>query len=503
MATSSQLVKRVLAGAALAGLAVLVWLALRQPRSQDVPAWRSILAGAGRGPAALADSSAPGRSLAPEMRPNPRGLRIEEVPGPGTRRTREELARTAAAEAAFRRPRLDSSFGEPGMVPAAASGAAAAWARPAEGGTAPSVPAAPAGAAAPGAPARPAPARAAAARADAAPPEEGSWAEPTAGLAQAAKQLKLSVSAPVPAGFPAGPGPQDSLMRQILMDQRVETGVREALSGLRGAGSLVSPQAAQAAAASVLKANGLAAEPEDVQAALAMAEAPALPLPAPQALAATVSQMSAHLPDPRAAEEIARRAEKPPAKVSPPPKGALEAYARSREALTKAERDFGVKPQHVLGILGVETGWGRNTGKYPVNDTLYAIATRNPPDSSKARQASRDRAALARLHARGELGDLSIDEVRGSYAGAMGIAQFLPSSWEAYARSPQGEKRDPFDQDTAAYSAANYLYRHGYNRDVAGSIYGYNHSQEYVDKVLGLSRQIESTLDRAQAQDPK
>ncbi|MBI5239081.1 MAG: lytic murein transglycosylase [Elusimicrobia bacterium] len=500
--------KRFLAAALLGGLAALAYLAGR-PSGRWTASAPPMRPGQERlVPAEPAPPPAAGSAQA--LRPGPRSLRIAEVPPPGSRRVPARAAGAARAETRIVVPRLVAgrSGSDPGQpaavfhVPQDRRGEAPPRRR---GDGAPG----PRGAPEPARvqvqePSAPEAAATAGDRRAAAPqPEEASWAAPAARITQAAKELKVGGSSPVPPGFPAGSSPEAALMRQILMDRKVEDGLRAALVELRGSGRAVSPEAAQAAAVQVLEANGLAAEPEDVQAALAMAEAPPLAPPPPQALAATVAQMSAHLPDVREAQEINRRAQNPAPKLAPPPKGALEAFRLNRDALAKAERDFGVKPHHVLGILGVETAWGKNTGKHPVNDTLYAIATQNPPASSKARQASRDRAALARLHARGDLGGLSIDQVRGSYAGAMGVAQFLPSSWESFARNPDGGSRDPFDQKTAAYSAANYLYRHGYRRDVAGSIYGYNHSQAYVDKVLGLSRQIEQTLSGDQPKDQK
>jgi membrane-bound lytic murein transglycosylase B len=159
-----------------------------------------------------------------------------------------------------------------------------------------------------------------------------------------------------------------------------------------------------------------------------------------------------------------------------------------------------VKPEHILGILGVETTWGRNTGKFPIVRTLEEISTRTDSKGRRTRaaiQAENDLKALARLSAEGNLGGLKPSELRSSYAGAMGVPQFLPTSWEAYSRAPDGGKRDPFNFGTAAYSVGNYLKVHGYNKDVPRSIWGYNHSQEYVDKVLDLSADVKASLNAA------
>ena len=163
-----------------------------------------------------------------------------------------------------------------------------------------------------------------------------------------------------------------------------------------------------------------------------------------------------------------------------------------------------MRPEHILGILGVETVWGRNTGNLPLVGVLQERAKENEGGNptKRAVQSANDLLALARLSATERLGGRLPADIKGSYAGAMGIPQFLPTSWEAYARTPQGKTLDPFDFATAAYSVGNYLRVHGYSRDVSKSIMAYNHSQAYVDKVLGLSADVKAGLDKAKAGGP-
>jgi len=316
-----------------------------------------------------------------------------------------------------------------------------------------------------------------------------------AGLVSAARDLRSRGDA---AAMRENASLEKGLMRQIAVDGKVDAGIRKAISDIQSSGRPVTMEEVTEAAEEVLQAQGLTQDDVDLPMAIARASAPPPP-DVPRAAYLDAVQAIVSTPDltPEQKVEIQRLADKPPPPRAPAPRGALDAYRKHKDVLDKAHRDFGVKPEHILGILGVETGWGRNTGKYPLPSTLKAISERVGPDgrpTKQARQAGRDLAALARLSAQGNLGGLTPDQVRGSYAGAMGIPQFLPTSWEALSRSPDGGKRDPFDFSDAAYSVGNYLRASGYARDVPRSIWGYNHSQEYVDKVLGLSASVKASL---------
>lgn len=295
------------------------------------------------------------------------------------------------------------------------------------------------------------------------------------------------------------------IMRQLALDQQVDAGIRKAIAKLSSSGQPFSMEDVQEAAEEEVRGAGLAPQDVDLMTAIVRASGPPQAEIPPAAYAAAVDMIVSAPPlDPVMLEEVNRMADLPPEKRAPPrapaPRGALDAFRQHHGVFDKALKDFGVRPEHILGILGVETGWGRNTGKFPLPATLLAISRKTGRDgrpTSAAIQAGRDLAALARLSASGNLGGLTPDQVRGSYAGAMGIPQFLPTSWEAFSRSPDGGKRDPFNFGTAAYSVGNYLKVHGYSRDVPRSVWGYNHSQEYVDKVLGLSADVKASLGSA------
>ncbi len=102
-----------------------------------------------------------------------------------------------------------------------------------------------------------------------------------------------------------------------------------------------------------------------------------------------------------------------------------------RARLEKAHKDTGVAPEYVVAIIGVETFYGRITGKYRVLDALATLAFDYPP---RARILPRRARAVHRAVARG--GGGSADRL-GSYAGAMGAGQFMPSSYRALRRRRQ------------------------------------------------------------------
>ena len=101
--------------------------------------------------------------------------------------------------------------------------------------------------------------------------------------------------------------------------------------------------------------------------------------------------------------------------------------------LRRAQAEFGVAPEIILGILGVETAFGQNTGSFRVVDSLTTIAFDGPRRQDYFRDELKELLLMAR--------DLSIDPltIKGSYAGAMGLPQFMPSSVRKYAVDFDGD----------------------------------------------------------------
>lgn len=141
----------------------------------------------------------------------------------------------------------------------------------------------------------------------------------------------------------------------------------------------------------------------------------------------------------------------------------LEFWKTNADTLARAEAEFGVPPEYVVAIIGVETRYGRIVGRFRVVDALATLAFDYPTDTGRSR-ADFFRRELTEflLLAREENKDpLSL---KGSYAGAMGYGQFIPSSFRAYAVDFDGDgSRDIWTSETDAIgSVANYISVHGW-----------------------------------------
>lgn len=141
--------------------------------------------------------------------------------------------------------------------------------------------------------------------------------------------------------------------------------------------------------------------------------------------------------------------------------GGVEFHQRNRQALERAEREFGVPSQVITAIIGVETFYGRITGRDRVLDALYTLAFHYPKRSKFFTSELESFLLLARQEG------LDPTSPKGSYAGAMGLGQFMPSSYLAYAVDFDGDgKRDIWKSETDAIgSVANYFANHGWKRD--------------------------------------
>ena len=143
--------------------------------------------------------------------------------------------------------------------------------------------------------------------------------------------------------------------------------------------------------------------------------------------------------------------------------------AQHREKLARVEARTGVPAEIIVSIIGVETSFGANTGKYPVIDALYTLAFAYPRtgDPAKADRENRReaffRGELAQLFALGKETGYDISTLTGSYAGAMGWGQFMPSSYREFAVDGDGDgKRDLFTNlDDVFASVANYFVHKG------------------------------------------
>jgi len=134
----------------------------------------------------------------------------------------------------------------------------------------------------------------------------------------------------------------------------------------------------------------------------------------------------------------------------------VEFWEEHREQLERISSETGVPVQMIVAIIGVETFYGRITGSYRVVDALSTLAFYYPKRSAFFTKELEQYLLLAREESLGVL------DVKGSYAGAMGPPQFMPSSYRAYAKDGDGDGRRDLLGNWAdiQMSIANYFIAH-------------------------------------------
>ncbi|MGY0504931.1 lytic murein transglycosylase B [Luteimonas sp. e5] len=141
--------------------------------------------------------------------------------------------------------------------------------------------------------------------------------------------------------------------------------------------------------------------------------------------------------------------------------GGAAFYRENRAALERIAAETGVPAEMIVAIIGVETQYGGNMGSYRVLDALYTLAFDFP------RRAPFFAGELAQLFALGKAEpQLDITALKGSYAGAMGMGQFMPSSYRLWAKDGDGDgRRDLLTHKPDVFaSIANYFVVHGWQR---------------------------------------
>jgi membrane-bound lytic murein transglycosylase B len=140
--------------------------------------------------------------------------------------------------------------------------------------------------------------------------------------------------------------------------------------------------------------------------------------------------------------------------------GGADFWRDNADALQRTERDYGVSPEILVAIVGVETRYGANIGRTPVIDSLSTLAFGYPKRASFFRGELEQFLLLTREE------HIDPATVTGSYAGAMGKPQFIASSYRAYAVDYDGDgRRDLWDSNADILaSVANYFSQHGWHR---------------------------------------
>jgi membrane-bound lytic murein transglycosylase B len=131
----------------------------------------------------------------------------------------------------------------------------------------------------------------------------------------------------------------------------------------------------------------------------------------------------------------------------------LEFWHKYRETLRRAELEYGVPQDIIVAVIGVETIYGQDAGKFRTLDALTTLAFEYPPRAEFFRGELENFLLLAREQ------QFDLLAIRGSYAGALGIPQFMPSSYRVYAVDFNGNHRiNLLSEDKDAIgSVANFL----------------------------------------------
>ncbi len=175
-----------------------------------------------------------------------------------------------------------------------------------------------------------------------------------------------------------------------------------------------------------------------------------------------------------------------------------------RSELNRARDQYGVAPEVIVAILTVESGLGNITGKYPVFNVFASLAVMDTPEviadlgfSPQLTPRLKKKAAWAKRELRTYLQYCQTQRLDpfqycGSWAGALGYAQFLPSSLASCGKDGDGDgKVDLFTHPDAIVSIANYLKKAGFKLSQGSTwrraVLAYNNSDAYADAVLTLA----------------
>jgi membrane-bound lytic murein transglycosylase B len=138
--------------------------------------------------------------------------------------------------------------------------------------------------------------------------------------------------------------------------------------------------------------------------------------------------------------------------------GGVRFWETNQRTLARARTFYGVPEEVIVAIIGVETEYGRNTGKFRVLEALATLAFRYPPRAEFFRTELEQFLLLARENGMDPL------SIRGSFAGALGIPQFMPGSQRRYAVDFDGDQRVDLSSsvEDAIGSVARFLEQHGW-----------------------------------------
>jgi len=132
---------------------------------------------------------------------------------------------------------------------------------------------------------------------------------------------------------------------------------------------------------------------------------------------------------------------------------------RYQDTFNAVEKKYGVPKEYIAAIIGIETVYGGNVGKYPVFDTLCTLSF------EKNRRSRFFQKELIKFVHLSKTEKFNPKNVKGSYAGAIGLGQFMPSNYEAYGVDFNGDGKVTLQKaEDAIASIANYFKKNGWRR---------------------------------------
>ena len=169
-------------------------------------------------------------------------------------------------------------------------------------------------------------------------------------------------------------------------------------------------------------------------------------------------------------------------------------YNENKKLIGDVSIKYGVDPFIIVTIAGVESNYGVHHSQYSVFNALYSQIHEIP---RRSKWATKELSEFIKYCFKDQL---DTQEIGGSYAGAFGYGQFIPSSFTRYSVDFNGNGvREPYSWPDVLGSIANYLRMNGYkknsdnyqkNGDIYKSVYAYNHAHNYVMAVLELTEQV-------------
>ena len=171
-------------------------------------------------------------------------------------------------------------------------------------------------------------------------------------------------------------------------------------------------------------------------------------------------------------------------------------YTEHQETLSAIAKNIKVDPFLILSIVGVESNYGRHQGEFTVFNALYTQIAKMPRRAKWAKKELIEFLIYCYNH------NIPPHSIKGSYAGAFGYGQFIPSSFNTYAADGDGDGiRKPYEWSDVFASVGNYLAKNGYpvnnpsdQEKVYQSVFAYNHADNYVKAVLELRDELKKNI---------